>query len=159
MIVLKAEQIFYNILRLDFLPFKKTQRQFLVIFGRAEVIDAGNGSDYDYVIARQKRLGRGMAQAVNFFVNLGVLFNVSIGVGDIGLGLVVVVVADEIVNGIVREKFAELLVKLGGEGFVVRNDERRFADIGDDVGDSEGLARTGYAQKRLVFFAAQKPPS
>ena len=43
-------------------------------------------------------------------------------------------------DGVSREKRPEFLVKLGRERLVVRQDERRLADLGDDVGGREGLA-------------------
>ena len=32
----------------------------------------------------------------------------------------------------------------------MRDDERRFADVFDDIRDGEGLARTGHAEQRLM---------
>jgi hypothetical protein len=38
---------------------------------------------------------------------------------DVGFGLIVIVVADEILDGVLGEEFLELLVKLGRESLVV----------------------------------------
>ena len=54
-----------------------------------------------------------------------------------------------------REKTFELGVKLRGERFVVRNDERGLVHVFDDVGDGERLAGTGDAEQRLVLRAGQ----
>src|SRR2546422_3824913 len=47
---------------------------------------------------------------------------------SVGLGLVVVVVRDEVADGVVREILPELAVQLGGQGLVVGQDERRAPD-------------------------------
>ena len=46
--------------------------------------------------------------------------------GQVRLGLVVVEVADEVLDRVVREELAELGVELGGERLVVGEDERRL---------------------------------
>ena len=58
-----------------------------------------------------------------------VLLDVDVALRDVRLGLVVVVVADEVVDGVVREEALELLVELGGERLVVGEDERRLAEL------------------------------
>ncbi|GBD35401.1 hypothetical protein HRbin36_00513 [bacterium HR36] len=56
-------------------------------------------------------------------------------------------------NGVVREEFFELAVKLGSEGFVVGHDQGGLVECGDDVSHGEGFAAAGYAQQRLEAFA------
>ena len=55
---------------------------------------------------------------VEFFLDVGV------GARDVGLGLVVVVVGDEVLDRVVGEEALELAVELGGERLVGREDER-----------------------------------
>ena len=55
---------------------------------------------------------------------------------------------------VVREQLLELAVELGGEGLVVGHDQRRPAELGDDVGHREGLARAGDAEQDLGRVAA-----
>ena len=45
--------------------------------------------------------------------------------GDVRLGLVVVVVGDEVLDGVFGEELAELVAELGGQRLVVRDHERR----------------------------------
>ena len=45
------------------------------------------------------------------------------------------------------------MVELGGEGLVVREDERGALQLLDDFGHREGLAGAGDAEKYLVLFA------
>ena len=46
---------------------------------------------------------------IDLIVDRGFLLDIGVGRGDVGLGLVVVVVADEILHGIVRKVSPELL--------------------------------------------------
>ena len=86
-----------------------------------------------------------MAQAVNFLVDLGILLDVGISGGEISLGLVVVVVTDKIMHRIFRKESLKLLEKLGGQRFVMRNDQRGLIDLGDHVSHRKGLTRPGHA--------------
>jgi hypothetical protein len=54
-------------------------------------------------------------QAVYVLVDLGVLLDERVGPRDVGLGLVVVVVGDEVLDGVVREELGELVRELRGE--------------------------------------------
>src|SRR5919109_390642 len=69
--------------------------------------------------------------------------------GDVRLGLVVVVVRDEVLDRVVREELAELVAELGGERLVVSDHERRPLDLLDRERHRRGLARAGDAQERL----------
>jgi hypothetical protein len=49
------------------------------------------------------------------------------------------------------------VVELGGEGLVVREDERGPVAALDDLGHGEGLAGAGDAEEDLVFSPAAMP--
>ena len=91
-----------------------------------------------------------MPQLVELLVDVGVLLNVGVRPGEIRLGLVVVVVADEVLDGVLGEELLELGGELGREGLVVGYDESRAPDLLDDAGHREGLAAAGDAQQGLV---------
>ena len=59
-----------------------------------------------------------MAHLVDVLVDGGVFFDVGVGTRHVRLGLVVIVIADEILDGVVREQAGEFAVKLRGERFV-----------------------------------------
>jgi hypothetical protein len=63
------------------------------------------------------------------------------------------VVADEVLDRVVREEAAELLVELGGQGLVVDHDKRRPVHAGNGLRHREGLARAGDAEQHLVAVA------
>ena len=68
----------------------------------------------------------------------------------VGLGLVVVVVGDEVLDRVVREEFAELAVELRGEGLVVRQHHGRALHALDHRRCGHGLSAAGDAEERLV---------
>ena len=114
---------------------------FFVILGRAEAVDAGDGGHDDHVVAAEQGIGGGEAEPFDLLVDRGVLLDIGVGLGDVGLGLIVVVVADEILDGVLGEKAFQFGVELGGEGLVMGDNKGRTAMAGDDVGYGEGLAR------------------
>ena len=69
---------------------------------------------------------------------------------EIGLGLVVIVVADEVLDRVLGEEPLELVVELGRQRLVVGDDERGLLDPLDNVRNGKGLARSGYPQKDLM---------
>jgi hypothetical protein len=58
------------------------------------------------------------AHLVQLVVNGRVFFDVGVGAGDVGFGLVVVIIADEILDGVFGKELFELAVKLRGEGLI-----------------------------------------
>ena len=75
---------------------------------------------------RVSSAGRGrVAQAIDLVVDRRVLLDVRVARRDVRLGLVVVVVADEVLDPVVREELAHLLGELGGEALVGGEDQRR----------------------------------
>ncbi len=117
---------------------------------RADAVDAGHGGDDDDVVAFEQGLRRGMAHAVDRLVDLAVLLDIGVAAGDIGFGLVVVVVADEILDGVVREEAFHFPVELRGQRFVRRQDQRRPLRLFDQLGHGERLAGAGDAEQHLV---------
>ena len=92
-------------------------------------------------------------QALDLLVDGRVFFNVSVRPWDVRLGLVVIEVRDEILDGVLGEELLELAVELRGECLVVRDNEGGPAEIADDVGSGERFARAGHAEEGLVAVA------
>ena len=90
-----------------------------------------------------------VAHAVDLLVDRGFLLDIGVGARHVGLGLVVVVIADEILDRVVREEALELAVELGRQGLVGREHERRPLGLLDHLGHGEGLARAGDAEQHL----------
>ena len=86
----------------------------LVLLGRAQAVDAGDARHDQDVAPRQQRRGRRVPQALDLVVDRRVLLDVGVGLRDVRLGLVVVVVGDEVLHGVLGEDLAELVRELGG---------------------------------------------
>ncbi len=93
-----------------------------------------------------------MAHPVDLLVNLGFFFDVGVGAGHVGFGLVVVVEADEILDGVVGEKRLHLAIKLRGEGFVGGKDDGGALGGLDHLGHGEGFTGARRAKQYLILF-------
>ena len=75
-------------------------------------VNARHRGDDDHVITLEQGAGGRMAHPVDLFVDLALFFDKGVRARHIGLGLIIVVIADEIFNGIVREKPLKLAIEL-----------------------------------------------
>ena len=107
--------------------------------------------------AFEQRLRRRVAHAVDRLVDLRVLLDIGVGARHIGFRLVVVVVADEILDGVVREEVLHLAIELGGQRLVGGEDERGLLHRLDHLRHGEGLARAGDPEQHLVALLAHDP--
>ena len=87
------------------------------------------------------------------FVHRRVLFDEEVARGHVGLGLIEVVVRDEILHRILGEKLAHFRIGLRGERLVRSEDDGGHARASDDVGHRIGLPRARHAEKRLTGHA------
>jgi hypothetical protein len=78
-------------------------RHLRVGLARADAVDARHRGHDDHVAARQQRERRRVAHPIDLLVHDRVLLDERVGRRDVRLGLVVVVVADEVVDRVVRE--------------------------------------------------------
>jgi len=138
-----------NLVARDALALSKRDHLLLVLHRIAKAVNGGYGCDDDDVVALHETRRRAQAQPVDVLVDGGVLLDVRVSRGDVCLGLVVVVIRDEVLDRVMREKALELSVKLSRERLVVGEDERRPAMVLDDVGHRHRLPRPGYAEKGL----------
>jgi hypothetical protein len=122
----------------------------LVVAGIADAVDARHRRHDHGIVALEQALGRRQAHLLDVLVDRAVLLDVEVARGDVGLGLVVVVVGDEVLDRVLGEELAEFRVELRGERLVGRDHERGPAGLRDDVGHRVGLARARDPQQRLV---------
>ena len=123
----------------------------MVRLGRAEAVDARDRRDDDHVAPLEERLGRRVAHPVDLVVDERVLLDVGVRLRDVGLGLVVVVVGDEVLDRVLREERLELAVELGGQRLVRRDDQRRALEPLDDGRDRERLAGARSRPRRAAW--------
>ena len=96
-----------------------------VLLRRAEAVDARDRADHDHIAPAEQRVRRRVPQSLDLGVDRRVLLDEGVGLRDVRLGLVVVVVADEVLDRVVRHELAELVRQLRREGLVVGEHERR----------------------------------
>ncbi len=124
-----------------------------VLLRRAEAVDGGDARHHDAVAARQQAVRRRVTQPLHLLVDRGVLLDVGIALRDVGLGLVVVVVRDEVLDRVVRQQLLELGDQLRGEGLVGRHHERRPLELLDQPGRRGALAGAGGPEQDDVLLA------
>ena len=117
---------------------------------RPDTVNAGDRGDDDHIIPLQQRPRRRMAHPVDLFVNLALFLDVGVGPRDIGFRLVVVVVADKILDRVVREEPLELPIKLRGERLVRGQNDRGALRLFNDLRHGEGLTGARRAQENLI---------
>ena len=132
-LVLDVDEAQQQFVAVDDLALGQDDHLALVIARRAQAVDARDAGDDDHILAADQGAGGGQAQPVDVLVDQRVFLDVDVALRDVGFGLVVVVIADEVVDGVAREEGPELLVELGGQRLVVRQHQRRLAELGDHV--------------------------
>jgi hypothetical protein len=151
--VLDVHQPAQQLVAAQLLAHVQLHQHAAVPLGRADAVDARHARHDDDVPPRQERARGRVPHPVDAVVHDGVLLDVRVGRRDVGLGLVVVVVADEELHRVVREELAQLAVQLRRQRLVGRHHQRRPVHLLDDVGHREGLAAAGDAEEHLVGFA------
>ena len=138
-------------------PGLRTRIRSPVLVGRAQAVDAGDRGHHDDVAAQEEAGGGGVAEPVDLVVDGRVLLDEGVRGGEIGLGLVVVVIGDEVLDPVVREELAHLGRELGGQGLVGLDDQGRALDGLDGPGHGGRLAAAGDPEQGLVAVTAVDP--
>ena len=124
-----------------------------VVLGGADAIDRTDGGHDDGVAPLQHAFGRRQAHLLDVLVDRAVLLDEQVALRDVGLRLVIVVVADEGLDRVLREERSKLAVELCRQRLVGGEDDCRPTDLGDKVFHRERLPGTGHAGQRLVTIA------
>jgi hypothetical protein len=122
--------------------------------GRADAVDARHRRDDDHIVPGEQGIGGRVAHAIDLFIDEGILLDEGVGRGNVGLGLVVVVVADKEVDRVVGKQALELAVELVGQGLVVRHHQRGPLSLGDHLRHGEGLSTSRDPEQNLRRIAA-----
>ena len=148
-----VDELAQDLVAVGHLALRQQRDLRVVLLRRAEAVYARHARHHDHVAAREQRARRRVAQAVDLLVDRRVLLDVEVLRGDVGLGLVVVVVGDEVLDRVVREELPELVAELRGQRLVVRDHERRPLDLLDREGHRGRLAGARDTQQRLEAVA------
>ena len=95
--------------------------------GEPEAVDAGHRATMITSRRASSAARGGVAQPVDLVVDRGVLLDVEVLRRDVRLGLVVVVVGDEVLDRVVGEELAELVAELRRQRLVVGDHQRSAA--------------------------------
>ncbi len=146
-LVLHADEATDEYLAVDPLADLERDHRVQVLLGGTEAVDAGHAGDHDHVAPAQERVRGGVAQPLDLVVDRGVLLDEGVRLRHIGLGLVVVVVGDEVLDRVVGHQLAELVRQLRRERLVVREYEGRALHLLDEPGGGRRLAGTRGAEQ------------
>ena len=150
-LVKDVDQVAQDLIAAYHLAYGQLQGHLPIILWAAQAVDAGDRSDDYHIPPAEEGGGSSQTETLDLLVDLGILFNVGVAAGDIGLWLVIVVVRDEVLHHIIGKKLTELAVELRGQRFVVGDNQGRHLDRFDDLGYRVGLAATGDAEQHLVL--------
>ena len=107
--------------------------------------------DYDDIPPLKLSCCSGVSELIYLIINVCVLLYIHVRRRDVGLRLIIVVVRNEILDGVVWEELLELSVKLSRQGFVVRNYQGRFLHSLYDFRHSKSLAGAGHSHQGLCL--------
>ena len=124
---------------------------------RTDAVDAGDRGDDDDIAPFENCPRRRVAHPIDLFVQRQFLLDIGVGARDIGLGLVIVVIRDEILDRVFREEALHFAVELRSQGLVGRKNDRRAPGALDDMRHRKGLARARDAEQHLVALATGDP--
>jgi hypothetical protein len=138
------------------------QDHLMVLVAIADTVNTGNRRDDDAIAAFKQAFGRRKAHLLDMLVDRRVFLDKQITCGNVGFWLIVVVVGDEVLDGILGEELPEFGVQLRGQCLVRRQNQRRTPHAGDHIGHGVGFSRTCDAEqclKRQSVFEAFDQPS
>ena len=88
----------------------------------SEVVEA---RDDDDIAALEQGPCRRQPHPIDLVVDRGFFLDIRVTGGNVGFGLVVVVIADEVLDRVFRKEPSEFLIELRGQRLVVRHHQRR----------------------------------
>ena len=152
-LVLVVHQLAQQRFAIRALPFFDHHAHAEVGFRRANAVNAGYRSHDDDVPALEKRARRAHAQLVEFIVDRGFFLDVGVRGGEIRLRLIVIVVADEVFDRVLRKETLEFAVELRRERLIVRQHQRGTVRPLDQLGSRESFSGARDAKQDLVLLA------
>ena len=148
-VVLHRRQPLEDLALIELLPLFQVQDHVVVVGRVADAVDRADGRHDDHVTPLHQAFCGRQPHLLDVLIDRAVLLDEQILARDVGLGLVIVVVADKVLNGVVREELAKFRVQLRGECLVRRHDDGRSPQSGDHIGHGVRLARASHPQQGL----------
>jgi hypothetical protein len=119
-LVLHADQLGDDVALAHLVVHAQRHHHLVIVLRVADAVDGADAGDDDHVAPLQQALGGRQAHLLDVLVDRAVLLDEQVALRHVGLGLVVVVVADEVLHRVLREELAELAVQLRGQRLVRR---------------------------------------
>ena len=155
--VLHFNQFVQQVVASPLLPDSQLEHRVNVFLRRAEAVDGRDRRNHDDVAPGQQGVGGRIAKPLDFLVEAGILLDEGVGLWYVGLGLVVVVVADEVLDRIGREELPQLGRILGGQRLVRLHHQHRTLQPLSQPGDRRRLAGAGRAEQDDVVLPRPHP--
>ena len=133
-------------------PLERDHSGHILLRG-SQTVDAGHGGHDDHVPAGQQCVGGRVPQAFHLLIDGGVLFDERVRLRHIRFRLVIVVVRDEVLNGVVGQQFPEFIGQLCGQGLVLHHDKRGALDLFNQPRRGGRLSSPGGAQQHHILFS------
>ncbi len=131
----------------DDLSYRSVVHVCLKILGLPDTVDTRHRRHDNHIpTTGHQRRGSAEPQLLNVLIHGEVLLDIGVRGRDKCLGLVVVVIRDEIFDEVIGKKLLEFPVKLGRKGLVMTNDEGWPIGFCNDVGNGKSLARAGHTE-------------
>ena len=143
-LVLHSHQLNNHVALPELVAGSQSHHHLVVRLGLANTVDSGDGCDDYHITPLQNAFGARQPHLFNVFVNRRVFFNKQIALWNIRLGLVVVVITDEILHRVFGKELAKLTVQLGCQRFVGRKHNGGPAHASNHVGHGERFTRAGH---------------
>ena len=150
--VLHGNKLTQQVITVDLLTHLEEEHTAGIFFRRAQAVDAGYRGHHHAITPGQQVCGGLMTKPFHIVIDIGVFLYIGIRLRDIGFRLVVVVVAHEVADGVVRHKFAEFGAQLRGQRLVGLNDEGRALQFLYQPGGGGGFTSTGGTHQNHVIF-------
>ena len=151
--VLHRHELAQQLVAVNLLTATQSHHLLNVLLGRAQTVNAGHGRNHHHVTASQQGVRRRVAQTLHLLVNGGVLLDEGIGLRHVRLGLVVVVVRDEVLDRVIRQQLAQLIRQLRRQRLVLHEHQGRTLHRLNQPGGRRGLTGTGGTHQHNVFLA------
>ena len=142
-LILEGNQAALDLVHIDLVAHGEAKGHLAHRVRGRKAVDAGHGGHDDDILPLHEAPGGRKPHPVDLLVDRGVLLDIEVPGGHVGLGLVVVIIGDKVLHGVFWEKVPEFPVELGREGLVVGDDEGGLLGGLDHLGHGKGLARAG----------------
>ena len=153
-LILDAHKLCYQLVTALLHPLAYRHHHRLILGRVTQRIDTGHaGDNYNVTAFHYGRCGR-VTKLIYLVIYRGVLLDVNILAGDIGLRLVIVIIGHKVFNCVLGEKLPEFGTQLSRQYFIVGKNKGGPVKPCDNVRHREGLSRAGNAHKRLLLHTA-----